>query len=148
MSVLMIISIIFLLLIVFMLMAVYYVGNLRRKFRQKITEQYPNAIFITEAQSFGQQSLGRMQARGTGTLALTTDTLHFELWRPNRSLPIPLNAITNIDVARSFLGKSQFKPLLKVEFTNQDGQVDAIAWGISGLDNIKQQIEQAIQSAK
>lgn len=148
MPVIAIIGIIFVALFFLMAIVVYYLVNLRNQFRQRFSELYPNAIFIMEVQSFGQQSLGMAQVRGNGTLALTSDTLHFQLWRPNRALAIPLNSITKLDVIRSFLGKTTFSNLLKIEFSNQDGQADAIALRLNNLDDIKQQIEQAVQSTQ
>lgn len=148
MTVVAIIGVIFVILALLMLTIVYYLRNLRNQFRRRFADLYPTADFISEARSFGQQSLGRTQVRGTGTLALTADALHFQLWLPNRTLDIPLASITNVDTARSFLGKATLNQLLKVEFINQNGQADAIAWEIRDMENIKAQIEQAVQAAK
>lgn len=148
MTVLAIIILIFVILAIFTGTIAYYLGNLRNQFRRKIGDLYPTAQFIIEGRSFGQQSHGMGQVRGTGTLALTSDTLHFQLWIPNRVLDIPLTSITNIDNPRSFLGKATAAKLLKVEFTNEQGQSDAIAWQIRDLEDIQRQIEQAIQSVR
>ncbi len=148
MTVLAIIILIFVILAIFTGTIAYYLGNLRKQFQRKFSDVYPNAQFIIEGRSFGQQSRGMGQARGTGTLALTSTALYFELWIPNRLLEIPLKTITNIDNPRSFLGKATPAKLLKIEFTNEHGQPDAIAWQIRDLEDIQRQIEQAIQSVR
>ena len=148
MTVITIIALIFVIIIIFMGTLLYFLGNLRNQFRQKFTDLYPNAIFTIEGRSFGQKSLGMTQVRGTGTLALTHDTLHFQLWMPNRALDISLRSITNIETPRSFLGKATTSKLLKVQFISDTGEEDAIAWQVANLENIIAQIEQAMQSVK
>ena len=103
MTVVAIIGVIFVIITLLVLTIVYY---LRNRFRRRFTDLYPMANFISEARSFAQQSLGRTQVRGTGTLALTADALHLQLWLSNRTLDISLQSITHVDTTRLFLGKA------------------------------------------
>lgn len=95
---------------------------------QEILGATSNALF------FGQQSRGRGQVRGNGVLVLTPELLVFELWSPRRRFEIPVGSITAVSTPKSHLGKSRFRPLLKVEYENRGGQVDSCAWLIGNLE--------------
>jgi len=80
------------------------------------------------ANSFGVQSQGVTQVRGNGVLLLTPRELRFRMWAPARRQDIPLNRIVGTEVARSHLGKTKGRPLLKVRFTNGQGADDSVAF--------------------
>ena len=80
--------------------------------------------------------------RGSGTLVLTDDALIFEMWMPRRELRIPLSSISAVETPTSFLGKTRFKPLLKVVFQNESGLADAAAWDIPDVEGMKRNLEQ------
>lgn len=77
---------------------------------------------------FGIRSLGPAQIRGNGVLTLTDRRLHFLMWLPRRELSIPRERIVNVEIPKSFMGKSIFRDLLQVNFINEDGEADAAAW--------------------
>lgn len=79
------------------------------------------------ANSFGVQSGGPWQVRGNGSLALTADELIFAQWVPDRLLRIPRSSIVEVSTADSHLGKRIGRPLLKVAWTTDGGDPDAIA---------------------
>lgn len=113
--------------------------RLKTKREAVLVQRYPNSrLTISSANFFGQQSKGVGQVRGNGTLLITKDALVFEMWLPQHELVIPLQSITGIDTPKSFLGKSQFVPLLMVEFTNADGEADAAAWRVPDIDAVRQ----------
>lgn len=87
------------------------------------------------ANFFGQESKGRGQWRGNGVLILTTEELFFEMWLPKRILRIPLSSIQKIETVKAHLGKTRFKPLLKVVFTNEAGEQDSGAWLVRDLQD-------------
>lgn len=86
------------------------------------------------ANFFGQESLGSWKIRGNGVLLLTKNELFFEMWKPRKQIAIPIDSISQIENPRSFLGKSVFKPLLKVIFENKDAKIDSIAWYVKNLN--------------
>ena len=86
------------------------------------------------ANSFGQESKGLSQIRGLGLLILTNRELIFGMYIPKRDLLILLDYIHKVSTPKSHLGKTRFKPLLKIEFTNNQGESDSIAWQIRDLD--------------
>jgi len=83
------------------------------------------------------------QLRGNGTLVLTDSELYFERWVPHREYRIPLASIRAIETPSSFLGKTNFRPLVKVVFQTEAGQTDSIAWLVRDVEGLKQAIEEA-----
>lgn len=81
--------------------------------------------------------------RGNGTLILTDSELIFEMWIPNRQFRIPLQSIQAIENPTWFLGKSRFKPLLKVVYINDQGATDAMAWQVVDLNGWMRLINEA-----
>ena len=98
-------------------------------------------LSLNSANFFGQQSRKSTQVRGNGVLILTTEDLYFEMWRPKKILQIPINSILKIEITKSFLHKSVFRKLLKVVFTNQEGEEDAAAWWVTSLDKWIEELE-------
>lgn len=79
------------------------------------------------ANSFGVESGGPWQVRGNGNLALTEDEVLFAQWMPDRLLRIPRRSIVEVSTADSHLGKRIGRPLLRVAWTTDEGELDAIA---------------------
>lgn len=116
---------------------------LRARGRAEIDKRYPASDVLLEetlAQSFGQQSKGVTQLRGSGALALTGTELCFVMYVPTRELRIPLASIDAVSLVRSHLGKTQGTKLLHVRFT-REGVEDAIAWRLTGPDAWKAKID-------
>ncbi len=86
------------------------------------------------ASFFGQQTRGRGQLRGNGVLVLGDDGIYYEMWAPRRKLHIPYHKVLTAEKIGIFLGKSCFKPLLKVVFINDQGKPDAAAWWVRDVD--------------
>ena len=82
--------------------------------------------------------------RGNGTLLFTEDSLAFEMWIPRKELIIPFSAIKGIENPRTFLGKSNFTPLLKIDFTNESGEADAAAWLVRDVDSVQDTLEELL----
>ena len=83
---------------------------------------------------FGLESLGSWKIRGNGVLILTEKELFFGMWKPKKEFSIPLNSITEVTNPKSHMHKSVFRPLLKVIFKNESGDLDSAAWYIRNLD--------------
>lgn len=96
------------------------------------------------ANFFGQESFGVRQARGNGTLILTDELLWFRRLLPKRDYSIPLATITSVGTKNSHLGKTQFTPLLHVEFTTAAGP-DAIAWRVQHVEEWVHAVRQAVE---
>jgi hypothetical protein len=113
---------------------------------QAASKKFPNAkLIIPGVNCYGQESKGKMQMRGNGTLVLTEDELYFEQLVPRREFRIPLTAVQAIETPSSFLGKTNFRPLLKVVFKNDGGQPDAMGWIVPDVEAARQAIEAARQ---
>ena len=96
----------------------------------------PDRIVLIDerANSFGVDSRGAAQIRGNGVLAASDDEVMFLMWLPRRQLRIPRNLITGVQRVKSHLGKTVGRDLLKVSFTNSEGNPDSIAWHVDALE--------------
>jgi hypothetical protein len=105
-------------------------------FRRRASRHFVGLDLLREedANSFGVESAGKWQVRGNGNLALTEHELLFAQWVPNRLVRIPRNSIVEVTTARSHLGKTVFRDLLKVVWTTELGTQDSIALWVKGLD--------------
>jgi hypothetical protein len=107
-------------------------GPLRRRAKKHFAGSVP--LREDDANSFGVESAGAWQVRGNGNLALTEDELLFAQWVPNRLVRIPRSSIVEVTTARSHLGKSVWRKLLKVVWTNELGEQDSIGLWVRDLD--------------
>jgi len=113
---------------------------LRRVMRREVAERTRGQRVVRQALTanfFGLQSLGRGQIRGNGALVLTTGELIFIMTFPRRVTEIPLDGITEVSLARRFLGKRAWRPLLQVDFTGTEGP-DAAAWAVADPEGWRQ----------
>lgn len=105
-------------------------------------EQFPNAQrVISNANFYGQQSKGVMQVRGNGTLVITKTEIYFKQWVTNKELRIALDKITGLETPKSFLGKTNLMLLLQVNFENEAGNMDAAAWLVQDVEDVKAVID-------
>lgn len=140
-------------LIVFLTLGVIMVAMFASLYvlRQKITqrteavrERFPTAnLIISNASFYGQESKGVAQMRGNGILVLTGSELYFEMLVPQREFRIPLASIQALETPSSYLGKTNFRPLLKVVFRNESGQTDSMGWLVPDVQGLKAAIESA-----
>ena len=95
----------------------------------------PDRVLLLDesANCFGVESGGKWQIRGNGCLGATTDEILFVMWFPRRDIHVPRARVTGIERAKGHLGKTVFRPLLQVRFTNEEGQADSVAWLVSDL---------------
>lgn len=108
----------------------------RRTADQSVVMQTSNANF------FGQTSKGGKQLRGNGALILTRDEISFLMALPRKEIVIPLNRVVSVSLPKSHLGKSIFKPLLRVEYDSLEGR-DSVAWAVKEPGKWKTAIETA-----
>ena len=120
--------------------ALWWVRTAIRSQIKLLQERFPNAQ-VTQANFFGQESRGPMQLRGTGTIVLTDKELYFERLWPRREYRIPLSAIEAVEMPTSYLGKTNFRPLLKVVFRNEAGEFDSMAWLVPEVEGLKRTLE-------
>ncbi len=108
---------------------------LARSLEPRIEAAFPAGQIVLKdlrAISFGQQSKGVFQGRGNGALVLTPNELWFSRAVPRRDLRIPLDAITEVSTPKVHLGKTYFRPLLRVSFRTHN-TTDSIAWYVADL---------------
>lgn len=114
---------------------------LKKIFKKRINEIHENydnrSVLLVDDISnfFGLESSGVWKVRGNGVLLLTEEELFFGMWKPKKDLIIPIKSIIEITNPKSHLHRSVLKPLLKVIFTNENGEVDSGAWYVRKLDD-------------
>lgn len=95
----------------------------------------PERVLLLEdgAVTFGVESGGAAQLRGNGCLGASADEIIFIMWFPRREVHIPRSEVTAVERARSHLGKTIGRELLRVRFTNAEGAPDSVAWWVRDL---------------
>jgi hypothetical protein len=111
-------------------------GLITGPLRRRAARHFAGLALLHEgdANSFGVASAGVWQVRGNGSLALTRHELLFAQWVPNRLLRIPRDSIVEVTTARSHLGKTIGRDLLKVVWSTDVGTQDSIALWVGDLD--------------
>ncbi len=114
------------------------VGWLRARQRDtaaRVAERtrHQDVVRSAPANCLGILSKGKRQNRGNGTLVLTSTRLIFEPLVGANRVDQPLDTIEVVDTVRSFLGKTLFRQLLRVEWRTPDGGTDSAAWVVSDL---------------
>ena len=124
------------------------VAKLFKKRKEEIMKKFEGKKVIGtfgSANFFGVESKGIRQVRGNGVLVLTEEMLYFEMWvKPKTIIEIPIKSIKKIDIVKSHLHKSKFRPLLKVIYTNEIGEHDSIAWMVNNLEEWRNALEKLI----
>jgi len=127
---------------------------LRKFFRKRIKEIHDKYVDKTIlllddfSNFFGLESLGIWKIRGNGVLLLTEKELIFAMCKPKKEILIPIKSIIEITNPKSHMHKSVFKPLLKIKFTNEDGQLDSAAWYVRKIDNWNEVLNNLISKIK
>ena len=123
---------------------------LQKIFKKRINEIYENfrdiELLISDdrANFFGQKSLGVRKIRGNGVLLLSKKELFFGMWKPKRDYVIPVRIITEISNPKSHMHRSINRPLLKIDFKNEQGESDSAAWYVQELDKWNQFLNQLL----
>jgi hypothetical protein len=115
------------------------------KARARVEAQIPaHAIIFADymANNFGVQSQGALQLRGNGALVLSNDALQFFMLVSERELKIPLANITGVSFTNRHLGKTVGRKLLAVDFTNDAGAADRVAWYVREPDTWEQRLRE------
>ena len=128
--------------VVFLLATIFWILS-RREPQGQSASSMPLGDFIDSvaANFFGQESAGVWQIRGNGNLVLAADGLYFQRILPSRIFYVDYRDITCVETPNSFLGKTRFTPLLQVNFTNDAGEADAMAWQLADVSGVKGMIE-------
>ena len=97
--------------------------------KARAAAKFPAGAIIAadyQANSFGLESRGKLQARGNGALVLTPHEVCFLQYIPESEVVIPLDRVLETSFTRAHLGKATPFKLLKIRFRTEAG-TDAIA---------------------
>jgi|Deesub1362A_J573_1020465.scaffolds.fasta_scaffold11726_2 hypothetical protein len=116
-------------------------GAIKRRLHGKeILYQDSSAVY------FGKKSLNKRQIRGNGILILCRDELIFRRIFPGMEMSIPLWQVKSIETTKRFLGKTFFKPLLKIDYQTETGKEDSVAWFVKDLDKLQKTLKALLKS--
>ncbi len=127
---------------------------LKKIFKKRINEIHEkyndqNVLLIDDISNFfGLESLGVWKVRGNGVLSLTEEDLFFGMWKPKKQLLIPTKSIIEISNPKSHMHRSVLRPLLKITFTNENGELDSAAWYVKKLDDWNHILNNLISKTK
>ena len=122
-------------------------GRRRAEAKEELADH--EIIKIEDTAAFkGQDSSGEHQDKGKGVLALTPHKLYFLLWMPKVETEIYVSAMTSVEQVDKFMGKADKskKKLLQVNFENDAGHPDSVAWLVPKIDEWEKAIQEAIDA--
>ena len=117
----------------------------------RLLEEYKeeNILAYTSAANYiGVESSGYEQLRGNSFLLLTSHFLLLERLAPEKRIMIPLRKIFRVDQVSSFLGRRNLKPILRVAFSNDEGEQDTLGILLRDPDKWEQLIHAASEQAR
>ena len=124
------------LLVVGFVILILKMHKIRKGSRETLAKRYSSEDILCHdnfAEYFGMELYKGKQVRAKGVLVLAQSELYFLRLHPRMELCIPLKRIKRCVTPMMFLGKSINKPLLKVEFKDEDGALNAVAWHLRDL---------------
>ena len=110
--------------------------KIRKEYRETLAKKYSSGDIIchdNSAHYFGMELFKGKQNRGKGILVLAQNELYFLKLLPRIELCIPIKRIKRCVTTMNFLGKSIHKPLLKIDFKDEDGALNSVAWHVRDL---------------
>ena len=122
--------------------------KIRKECRETLAKRYASGDIISHDNSanyFGMESYKGKQIRGNGVLVLAQRELYFLRLLPRMEICIPLKRIKRIVTPSSFLGKSALTPLLKIDFQDEDGTLNSVAWLVKDLTTFKKSLQLQIK---
>ncbi len=112
-------------------------GKIRSSYRDILAKRYePGEILTHDNGAFylGLKDRGGKQTRGRGVLVVTKYELFFLRLHPFMELPIPLKNIQRITTPKSFLDISANESLLQVQYRDDTGEDEVVAWKLTKAD--------------
>ena len=114
---------------------------LEKIFKKRINEVHEkyndkHVLIVDDISNFfGLESSGVWKIRGNGILLLTEEDLFFGMWKPKKDLLIPVKSIIEVSNPKSHMHRSILRPLLKITFTDENGDIDSAAWYVRKLND-------------
>jgi len=130
---------------------IHYLKKAKAKIQKSIVHRYLGQNIVLKeisANFFGKESLKSRQIRGNGILVLTEHEVYFSMFMPRKEIVVSLDSIQDIETPTRFLGKTKFKPLLKISFEACQGVQDSAAWLVRDVEKWKKEIQKRSKNLK
>lgn len=118
--------------------------KIRKECRETIAQRYNSQDIICHdnlAHYLGLEKFTGKQSRSKGVLLLAQDEIFFFRLHPKMELCIPLKRIKRIVTPTKFLGISSPTPLLQVNFKQEDGTLNSVAWKLQDVTSFTQSLK-------
>ena len=86
------------------------------------------------------ESSGYSQSSGMGYITLTEEYLYFELILLDLVITVPIDELKGAEFVRRLKGVSPIKQMLRIIFTNENGEEDSIAINVKDMERWKKTI--------
>lgn len=129
----------------------HYLKKAKAKIQKNISQRYLGQNIVLKDNSanfFGKKSLKSRQFRGNGILILTEEEIYFSMFIPRKEVIVSLDSIQDIETPTRFLGKTKFKPLLKINFEACQEVQDSAAWLVKDVKKWKKEIQERTKNLK
>jgi len=99
----------------------------------------PTMMRCDWANFVGQRPSKGARIRGNGSLALTEKEFIFIMAAPRKLTKIPLGRIKDVNLPKSFAGRTVFKPMLALTYRGNEGDIEG-AWVVNDVEKWAAQI--------
>lgn len=111
----------------------------RKRVEKNIEGQ--NVIMPVEHMMFrAVESSGYSQTSGMGYMALTENSLYFELVVLDLAITVPTSMLRGAEFVRRLKGVSPVRRMLRIMFVNEEGEEDSIAVNVKEMERWKNAI--------
>lgn len=118
--------------------------KIRKECRETLAGRYDSKEIVCHdnlAHYLGMESFEGKQTRGKGVLILAQSELYFLRLHPRMELCIPLKRIKRIVTPTVFLDVAAPSPLLQINFQEEDGSTNSVAWKVQNVDSFTQSLK-------
>lgn len=121
----------------------YFLWHIQNLILQRVEAKIKgqNVLMPTEHIMFrAVESSGYSQSSGMGYLALTEDFLYFELVLLDLVITVPTIKLQGAEFVRRLKGVSPIRKMLRIMYTNENGEDDSIAVNVKEMNLWKKTI--------
>lgn len=119
-------------------------SRIRKEYRKILSRRYgPGEIICHDnyAHYLGVEQFAGIKASGKGVLVLAQRELFFLQVLPELEICIPVKRIKRCIQTSNFRGKPMTKPVLKIDYKDENGSLNSAAWYVRDIDSFENSIK-------